>query len=97
MTNTELDQLVQVENLFDEFKLNEAIEILDDLIQREGIPIQQKVSYQFLKSKFLAYQGKVKELFKLGRKMNKEIQMKDIPSLDPLIKDIFINKNPVIT
>ncbi|MFX1417426.1 MAG: hypothetical protein ACFE9N_00755 [Promethearchaeota archaeon] len=74
MSHLELDELAQVEKLFDEFKLDEAIELLDYLIQHEGITIQQKVSYQFLKGQILVYQGKVKELFKLGRKIYKESQ-----------------------
>ncbi|UCC19084.1 MAG: tetratricopeptide repeat protein [Promethearchaeota archaeon] len=79
MSHIELDELTQVEKLYDEFKLDEAIELLDDLIQREGITIQQKVSYQFLMGHFLVYQGKVKEIFRLGRKIFKASQRSKVP------------------
>ncbi|MFW9880834.1 MAG: tetratricopeptide repeat protein, partial [Candidatus Thorarchaeota archaeon] len=79
MSQLELNELTEVEKLFDEFKLDEAIKLLDNLIQREGITIQQKVSYQFLKGFFLGFQGKIKELFKLGRKIYKESQKSNAP------------------
>jgi len=86
MSHLELNELAQVEKLFDEFRLDEAIELLDDLVLREGITIQQKVSYQFLKGHILIYQGKVKKIFKLGRKIYRESQKSDAPlqSVDAL-------------
>jgi tetratricopeptide (TPR) repeat protein len=79
MSHLELNELVQVEKLFDEFRLDEAIELLDDLVLRERNNIQQKVSYQVLKSYILVYQGKVKELFKVGRNICKESQKSNAP------------------
>ena len=64
MSYHELNELAQVEKLFNEFKLDEAIELLNDLIQLEGINLQQKGSYKFLKGQILIWQGKYEEAIK---------------------------------
>ncbi|MFX0156253.1 MAG: tetratricopeptide repeat protein [Candidatus Hodarchaeota archaeon] len=79
MSHLELNELSEVENLYDAFKVDEAIDLLDDLIQREGINLQQKVSYQFLKGHILIHQGKIKDVFKLGRRIFKESQKSNAP------------------
>ncbi|MFX0003906.1 MAG: TIR domain-containing protein [Promethearchaeota archaeon] len=72
MSHLKLNKFAQVEKLFNEFKLEEAIELLDDLIQLEGINLQQKSSYQFLKGQILIWQGKYEEAIKLGEQIFKE-------------------------
>ncbi|MFX1569107.1 MAG: tetratricopeptide repeat protein [Promethearchaeota archaeon] len=79
MSYLELNELSEVEKLYDVFKVDEAIELLDDFIQREGITLQQKVSYQLIKGYILIYQGKIKDAFKLGRRIYKESQKKNAP------------------
>ncbi|MFW9902172.1 MAG: tetratricopeptide repeat protein [Candidatus Thorarchaeota archaeon] len=79
MSYLELNELSEVENLYDAFKVDEAIELLDDFIQREGITLQQKVSYQLIKGHILIHQGKLKDAFKLGRRIYKESQKTGAP------------------
>jgi len=79
MSYLELNELSEVEKLYNEFKVDEAIELLDDFIQREGINLQQKVSYQLIKGHILIHQGKIKDVFKLGRRIYKESKKTNAP------------------
>ena len=51
MFYSESNKLKHVEKLLDVFKFDEAIKLLDDLVQLEGLSFQQKVSFvkKFLK------------------------------------------------
>jgi len=74
MSLPELNQLTRAEQLFDEGKLDEALELLDDLTQFEGLNHQQKGHFQFIKGLILFYQFKNEELIKLGEEIFKKGQ-----------------------
>jgi tetratricopeptide (TPR) repeat protein len=69
-----LQQLTRAEELFDEGKLDEALEILNDWKHFEGLNSQQKSHFQFLKGLILMYQNKSEEVSKLGEDILKEGQ-----------------------
>jgi len=75
MSHPELKQLTRAEQLFDVGKLDEALEILNDWEQFEGLNLQQKSHFQFLKGLILMYQNKSEEVSKLGEQMLKEGQI----------------------
>ncbi|MFX1241903.1 MAG: tetratricopeptide repeat protein [Promethearchaeota archaeon] len=77
MYQPELKKLTRAEELFDEGKLNEALEILNDPSQYERLNLQQKSHFQFLKGLILAYQNKHEEDIKLGKEIFKEGQKLD--------------------
>ena len=74
MSHPELEELKRAEQLFDSGNLDEALEILDDWSQFEGLNSQQNRYYQFLKGLILMYQNKGEDLIKLGDEMLKEGQ-----------------------
>jgi len=87
MPHSDLKQLTQVEELFNAGKLDDALELLEDLDQLEGLDLQQKGYYQILKAHILTYQGKHEELIKLGEEVLKESQKlnEKLLSVDGLI------------
>ena len=74
MSYPALNELTRAEQLFDEGKLDEALEILNDWSQFEGLNFQQKTYFQFLKGLILTYQNKTEEVIELGELMLKEGQ-----------------------
>jgi len=87
MPQSESNQLIQAEKLIEACKLDEALEILNDLVQLEGNNIQQKVSYQLRKGQILLWQAKYEEAIRLGKEIFKENQKlnKKLHSVDGLI------------
>ena len=87
MPNSESNQLIQAEKLIEACKIDEALEILNDLVQLEGNNIQQKVSYQLRKGQILLWQAKYEEAIRLGKEIFKENQKlnKKLHSVDGLI------------
>ena len=49
MSRQVLKQLERAEQLFDEGKLDKALELINKNIQFEGLNIQQKIHFHFLK------------------------------------------------
>ena len=86
MSYPELKELARAEQLFDEGKLDEALEILNDWSQFEGLNFQQKTYFQFLKGLILTYQNKTEEVIELGELMLKEGQRlnENLHSIDGL-------------
>ncbi len=74
MSHSELNQLTRTEELFDAGKLDEALEILNDRVQFEGLNSQQKVYFQLLKGLILMHQNKCDELIEFGEQLFKEGQ-----------------------
>ena len=74
MSLSQLNQLKRAEKLFDEGKLGEALEIFNDWSQLEGLSLQQKKYYQFLKGMILVYQHNIEEVIKFGEQILKEGQ-----------------------
>ncbi|MHA1916096.1 MAG: tetratricopeptide repeat protein [Promethearchaeota archaeon] len=74
MSHPELNQLKRAEELLDSGYLNEALEILNDQSQYEGLNLQQKSYFQFLKGLILFYLNQGEELINLGETMYKEGQ-----------------------
>ncbi|MFX1480089.1 MAG: hypothetical protein ACFFCI_18370, partial [Promethearchaeota archaeon] len=74
MSHSELNQLLRAEDFFDNGKLEEALEILNNENQFEGLSIQQKSYFLFLKGLILFYLNKGENLISLGEKMYKEGQ-----------------------
>ncbi|UCC18348.1 MAG: tetratricopeptide repeat protein [Promethearchaeota archaeon] len=74
MSHSELKQLTRAEELFDDGKLDEALEILNDRSQFEGLNPQQKEYFQYIKGLILFYQWKHEELFKHGEEIFQEGQ-----------------------
>ena len=79
MSHPGLKQLKKAEQLFDDGKLDKALEILNDWRQFEGLNLQQKGHFLFLKGLILIYQNKSEEVSKLGEQMLKEGQKLDEP------------------
>jgi len=74
MSHPKLNQLTLAEELFDTGKLNEALEILNDESHFEGLSLQQKSHFQFLKGLILFYFNQGEDLISLGETMYKEGQ-----------------------
>lgn len=74
MSHPALTQLTRAEQLFDDGKLDEALELLNDWSQFVGLNSQQKDYHQFLKGLILTYQNKSEEVFELGEQIFKEGQ-----------------------
>ena len=79
MSHPGLKLLIKAEQLFDAGKLDEALEILNDWRQFEGLNSQQKSHFQFLRGLILIYQNKSDEITKLGEQMLKEGQKLNDP------------------
>jgi len=94
MSHSELNQLTKAEELFDAGNLDEALELLNDQSQFEGLSSQQKGYYKFLKGLILLHQNKSEELIKLGEQIFKEGQKlnENLQSVDGyffIIKGLF--------
>ncbi|MFX0007585.1 MAG: tetratricopeptide repeat protein [Candidatus Hermodarchaeota archaeon] len=74
MYKPDLKKLTRAEQLFDEGKLNEALEILDDPSQYNGLNLQQKSYFQFLKGLILFDHNNGEDLIGLGENMYEEGQ-----------------------
>ena len=74
MSHPELKQLTKAEQLFDAGKLDEALELLNDWSQFEGLNLQQKSHFLFLKGLILLYQNKSEDIIELGDQIFKEGQ-----------------------
>ncbi|MFW9942977.1 MAG: hypothetical protein ACFFFT_18215, partial [Candidatus Thorarchaeota archaeon] len=74
MSHPGLKQLTRAEQLFDEGKLDEAFELLNDKLHLEGLNSQQKSHFQFLKGLILFYLNKGDDLISLGDTIYKEGQ-----------------------
>ncbi|MFX0012471.1 MAG: tetratricopeptide repeat protein [Candidatus Hermodarchaeota archaeon] len=86
MSHPELKQLTRAEELANAGKLDEALEILNDKSQFEGLNSQQKCYFQFLKGLVLFYMYKSADLIKFGEELFKEGQNfnKNLQSFDGL-------------
>jgi len=87
MSHPELNQLTLAEELFDTGKLIEALDILNDESHFEGLNLQQKTYFQFLKGLILWYLNKGEDLISLGETIYKEGQKcnDNLQSCDGLI------------
>jgi tetratricopeptide (TPR) repeat protein len=74
MTYSDLEQLTRAEELFDAGNLEEALEILNDERYFEGLSLQQKSYFQYLKGLILFYFNEGENLYSLGEIMYKEGQ-----------------------
>ena len=77
MSYSELNQLALAEELFDTGKLDEALEILNDESHFEGLSLQQKSHFQFLKGLILFYLNKGEDLMSLGETIYKKGQKRN--------------------
>ena len=74
MFHPALKDLTRAEQLFEDGKLDEALELLNDRSLFEELNSEQKGHFQFLKGLLLSHQKKSKELIGLGEQMLKEGQ-----------------------
>jgi len=74
MSHPELNQLTKAENFFNACKIEEALDLLNDYSLFEGLDLEQKRYFQFLKGLILLYQHNVEEAIKLGEQMLREGQ-----------------------
>ncbi|TET01417.1 MAG: tetratricopeptide repeat protein, partial [Promethearchaeota archaeon] len=74
MSHSELNQLSRAEELFNQGNLEEALEILNDESHFEGLSLQQKSHFQFLKGLNLFYYNRGEDLISLGETIYKEGQ-----------------------
>jgi len=74
MSHPELNELTRAEQLFDDGKLDEALELLNYVNQFEGLSLQQKSHFQYIKGLILIYQNKSKEIIELGEHIFNEGQ-----------------------
>lgn len=96
MSHPGLKQLTRAEQFFDDGKLDEALEMLNDMKHFEGLNPQQNYHFQFLKGLILFYQNKNEEVSKLGEQLLKEGQNvnKPLQSVDGYFF-IIIGAHPV--
>ncbi|MFX0022529.1 MAG: tetratricopeptide repeat protein [Candidatus Hermodarchaeota archaeon] len=87
MSHSELSQLTRAEELYEAGELDEALKLLDNMIQEEENNFQRKGYYQFLKGRILCDQGKYEEALKFGEIMFRENQIlkQYLRSVDGLI------------
>ncbi|MFX1567058.1 MAG: tetratricopeptide repeat protein [Promethearchaeota archaeon] len=74
MSYLQLNQLTRAEELFDACKIDEALELLNDQSLFEGLDLEQKSYFQFLKGLILLYQHNIAETIKVGEQMLKKGQ-----------------------
>ncbi|MFW9828800.1 MAG: hypothetical protein ACFFEY_14510, partial [Candidatus Thorarchaeota archaeon] len=74
MHHPQLNQLLRAEELFNQGNLVEAFEILNDERYFEGLSLQQKNYFQYLKGMILFYLNRGEDLVSLGEKIYKEGQ-----------------------
>ncbi len=74
MSYSKLNPLMLAEELFDTGNLDEALEILNHESHFEGLSLQQKSHFQFLKGLILLYLNQGEELINFGEIMYKEGQ-----------------------
>jgi len=74
MSHSELNQLTREEELLNKGDLEEALEILNDESHFEGLSLQQKSYFQFLKGLILFYLNQGEDLISLGETIYKEGQ-----------------------
>jgi len=72
MSHSESEELTQVKILIDEDKLDEALTLLNNYEQKEGLNHHDKASCHLLQCQILFWQGKYKELIKHTEPMYKE-------------------------
>ena len=86
MSLLNLDQLTRAEELFDAGNLVEALEILNDQCHFEGLDLQQRSYFQFLKGLILIYLIKGEDLINLGEEVYEEGQKhnKNLQTFDGL-------------
>jgi len=72
MSYSEPKELIRAEQLSDEGKLDEALTLLNNYEQKEGLTNHEKVSCHLLQHQILFWQGKYKELFKHPEQTYKE-------------------------
>ena len=77
MSHSELNQLSRAEELFNQGNLEEALEILNDESNFEGLSLQQKSYFQFLKGLILFYYNKGEDLINLGEEIYEEGQKRN--------------------
>ena len=87
MSHSEGRDLATVEKLIHNFKYDEALKNLNDLVQLEKHNVQQKISYQLYIGKILVWQSKYEEAIKLGEQIVKENKKfnEELQSVDGLI------------
>ncbi|MFX1378882.1 MAG: tetratricopeptide repeat protein [Promethearchaeota archaeon] len=74
MSHAELNQLTKAEYFFNTCKIDEALELLNDDSLYEGLDLEQKRYFQFLKGLILLYRHDIEEAIQVGEQMLKEGQ-----------------------
>ena len=77
MPYSELNQVSRAEELFNQGNLEGALEILNDESHFEGLSLQQKNYFQFLKGLILFYLNQGEDLISLGETVYKEGQKRN--------------------
>jgi len=70
--NEKPEELIRVEKLIDDAKVNEAHELLDNFERKEGLTLHNKVTCLLLKCDLLYQQGRHKEVIMLAEETYKE-------------------------
>ena len=66
------EEVIRAEQLIDDGKLNDALTLLNNYEQKEGLSHHDKASCHLLRCQILLWQGKYKELFKHAEQTYKE-------------------------
>jgi tetratricopeptide (TPR) repeat protein len=74
MSHPKLNQLRKAETFFNACKIDEALELLNDYSLYEGLDLEHKRYFQFLKGLILLYQHNIEDYIELGEQMLREGQ-----------------------
>lgn len=95
MTSLEATELIKARKLIDDGKLDEAITLLNNYQQKEGLNRHDKSSAHLLQCQILFWQGKLKELIKNTEEMYEE--SKDLEVNFSIVDNLFIMIYALIT
>lgn len=87
MTNTESKEISQARQFIAKCKFDEALQILSDFEEVEGLTLQDKITGHLLQCQLLFWQGKYEDVINLAKQTHEESLGlgKHILSVDPLL------------
>lgn len=109
MSYPEAKELIQAENLIEEGKIEKALQLVNDFGKKKDLPYHERIFICYVfKGQSYSAQHRIRyfldkiqrnkdvwKKFETFLELNQEIQLKDIPSLEHLITEVFIERKIV--